>query len=143
MLSHANLGGGFSFYVTPDGFSHYGERKRQSREPAQQVEHEIVTYLDSDRFQSAYPGAYARWREAADLLWGADSGRELSTIGHKCREAIQEFATALVERHQPPEVETDKAKTRARLSAVVTLRRPQLGETRSDLLDALIDARVP
>ena len=137
VLSYADRGKGFSFYVTPHGFSHYGERKRQSREPAQQVEHEIVTYLDSARFQNAYPGAYARWREAADLLWGAESGRELSTIGHKCREAIQEFATALVERDQPADVNPDKAKTRDRLLAVVALRRPQLGEARSDLLDAL------
>jgi len=43
----------------------------------------------------------------------------------------------LVERHQPPAVKTNKAKTLDRLSAVVALRRPQLGKTRSDLLDAL------
>lgn len=135
--SYANTGKGFSFYVTPHGFSYYEERKREGSEPAQQVEQGIATYLDSGRFQVAYPDAYARWREAADLLWGADSERELSTIGHKCREAIQEFATALVERHQPPSVTTDKAMTRDRLSAVVNLRRPQLGEARSDLLDAL------
>ncbi len=135
--SYARKGKGFSFYVTPQGFSHYEERKREGGEPAQQVEQEIATYLDSDRFQGAYPGAYARWREAADLLWGAESQRELSTIGHKCREAIQEFVTALVERHQPPSVNPDKAMTRDRLSAVVKLRRPQLGEARSELLDAL------
>jgi len=80
------------------GFSYYEERKREGSEPARQVEQGIATYLDSGRFQVAYPDAYARWREAADLLWGADSERELSTIGHKCREAIQEFVTALVGR---------------------------------------------
>jgi hypothetical protein len=31
------------------------------------------------------------------LLWSANSDRELSTIGHKIREATQPFALALVE----------------------------------------------
>ncbi len=135
--NHADRGDGFSFYLTPQGFSHYEERKREGSAPAQQVEQTIVTYLESGPFQRAYPDAYARWRGAADLLWRADSESELSTIGHKCREAIQEFATALVERHRPPSVNPDKAMTRDRLSAVVDLRRPELGEARSDLLDAL------
>lgn len=127
----------FTFYVTPHGFAHYGESKRQAGEPAKQVQQDVGTYLAADRFRGAYPEAYARWQEAAELLWGEVSERELSTIGHKCREAVQEFATALVERHRPPSVNPDKTKTLDRLSSVLELCRPQLGETRSALLDAL------
>jgi hypothetical protein len=130
-------GRGFNFSIPPQALAYYEDLKRRSGEPVEQVEREVRVYLDSQRFRSAYPEAYARWREAADLLWGADSDRELSTIGHKCREAIQEFVTALIDRHEPPNVNPDKAKTRERLSAVLYMHRAALGEKRSALLDAL------
>jgi hypothetical protein len=132
-------GSGFNFFVPPDGYAYYEHLKRRSGEATRQVEQDIQHYLDAESFRAAYPDAYARWKEAADHLWSADSERELSTIGHKCREAIQEFATALVEKYQPPDVNPDKAKTRDRLSAVINLRRPDLGEARSELLDGLFD----
>jgi hypothetical protein len=130
---------GFNFYIPPGALEFYEELKRRAGEAVEQVEAEMRESLDSERFRAAYPEAYARWREAVDLLWGADSDRELSTIGHKCREAVQEFASALVERHNPPDVNPDKAMTRDRLSAVVNLRRAALGEKRSALLDAMFD----
>ena len=132
-------GSGFNFYISADAVQYYEYLRRQAGSAVEQVEAVMREYLDSDRFRSGYPAAYARWREAVELLWGADSERELSTIGHKCREAIQEFATALVDRHQPPSVNPDKAKTRDRISAVVNLRRAELGEARSALLDAMFD----
>jgi hypothetical protein len=132
-------GSGFNFYIPPQALTYYEELKRQAGEPVEQIEREIRVYLESDRFRTAYPQAYARWREAVDLLWGADSDRELSTIGHKCREAVQEFATVLVDRYQPPDVNPDKAKTRDRLSAVLDMRRAALGERRSALLDAMFE----
>jgi hypothetical protein len=130
-------GGGFNFFIPPHGLQYYEDLKRRSGEPASQIEDEVHKYLDAERFRSAYPVAYSRWKAAADLLWAADSERELSTIGHKCREAIQEFATALVEKYQPPDVNLDKAMTRERLSAVIDTRRAGLGMARSGLLDAL------
>src|SRR4029450_3827707 len=48
-------------------------------------------------------------------LWGADSEQQYTTIGHHCREAMQEFADALIKRHGPSNVEPDKAKTVARV----------------------------
>jgi len=71
------------------------------------------------------------------LLWGEDSEQELSTIGHKCREATQEFATALLELHGVQDATPDKAKTRDRFSAVVNSRRADLGERKLEILDAL------
>lgn len=44
-----------------------------------------------------------------------------------------------MDRHQPPSVNPDKARTRDRLSAVVNLRRAELGEARSALLDSMFD----
>jgi hypothetical protein len=132
-------GTGYNFYVPPDGFAYYEDLKRESGEPAIQIETEVTHYLDAEAFQAAYPDAYARWREAADLLWQTDSEQQLSTIGLKCRESVQAFATALIEKHGVPDANPDKAATRDRLSAVITARRPDLGEARSELLDALFN----
>jgi hypothetical protein len=137
VVNYHGTGTGFNFLIPPEALDYYEQLKRRSGEPVEQIEREVRVYLDSERFRSAYPEAYARWREAADLLWGADSDRELSTIGHKCREAIQEFVTVLVDRHQPSAVNPDKAMTRDRLSAVLNMHRAALGERRSALLDAL------
>lgn len=134
---HHSRGNGFSFFVPPDALSYYQQLKRRSGGPAEQVEAEVRQYLDADAFQQAFPVAHARWSEAADLLWAADSQGELSTIGHKCREAVQEFVTTLLERHAVADANPDKAKTRDRFSAVIESQRERLGDARSDLLDAL------
>lgn len=126
-----------SYVVTSQGYSLYAELQDRSGAPTQQVEETLMRYLDSDAFQRLYPEAHRKWAEAAGLLWRSDSQQQLTTIGHLCREAIQEFATALVERHQPPGVDQDKSRDINRIQAVVDQRRSQLGTTAA-LLDALV-----
>jgi hypothetical protein len=130
---------GDSFTIPPRSIAMYREWKGSHVEPTADVEAQITRYLDSQRFLARYPEAYARWREAAVLLWGEDSEQELSTIGHKCREAMQEFATALLALHGVQDANPDKAKTRDRFSAVVNTRRDALGDAKSAVLDALFD----
>jgi len=130
--------GGLTFYVAPEGFAHYEERKRQAGDPAQQVEKEIAKYLEASPFRAVYPAAYAKWAEAAELLWGSDSERQLTTIGHLTREAVQEFATALIERHQPPGAPPEPIKTVARLRALIEQQRSALGKGQVAALDALV-----
>lgn len=125
------------FDVSPLGFQLYEELQRRSAAPAQQVEEELMRYLDRDAFQRAHPAAHRKWSEAAERLWASDSQQQLTMIGHLCREAIQEFATSLVERHQPPGVDQDKAHDIIRLQAVLDQHRSQLGTTAA-LLDALV-----
>lgn len=132
-----SAGSGFNFTIAPFGVSVYEELRRQTGGPTQQIEGDIVRYLDAEQFQRAFPDAYARWKEASDLLWGANSERELSTIGHKCREAVQAFATALLERHEVTDVNPDPAMTRDRLSAVLKTKHAGLGDKHRALLDAL------
>ena len=60
-------------------------------------------------------------------------------IGHELREAMQRFATELVEAHEPPDVDTDPAHTKKRLAAVVALHQDRLGERRAAMLLALLD----
>jgi hypothetical protein len=137
ITSYHTTGHGFNCFVTPPGFTFYEDLRRMSGTAPEQLESDVIRYLEADEFQAAYPTAFARWREAADLLWGADSERELSTIGHKCREAVQEFATALVEADEVGDANSDKTKTRDRLSAVLKARHEALAERHRALLDAL------
>src|SRR4051794_20971017 len=90
-------------------------------------------------FREAFPNSFARWREAETLLQSAHSERELTTIGHKAREALQEFAPELGARHEPLAVNGNPALVKRRLGAVIAKLRPQLGEARAALLEALGD----
>ncbi|HEY3944475.1 MAG TPA: hypothetical protein VGL78_04540 [Solirubrobacteraceae bacterium] len=133
-----NDNGGIStFILTPEAFDYYSELRSQSDDQAAQVEGEILRYLNGADFESRYPRAFTRWREAAVLLWQADESDELSTIGHKCREAVQDFVTELLKREGITPNNPDPARTRDRFSDVLACRRDDLGERKADLLDAL------
>jgi hypothetical protein len=127
------------FDVTPQGYAFYDEMKRRVGGSGQRLEMEVRQYLDSPDFQRRYPTAFGKWAQAEVLLWGTDSEQQLTTIGHICREAIQEFATALVNRFQPPDAATDKAKDINRIKAVLDQQREKLGERERKLLEALLD----
>jgi hypothetical protein len=124
------------FCVTPEGFAYCGEIMRRCGEPVQRIQLSVREYVQSSAFQSRYRSAYAKWAEAENLLWGDDSEKALTTIGHILREAMQEFATALVERFQPPDVEADKARTVSRIRAVLSA--CKLGNNLRAFLDALL-----
>ena len=55
------------------------------------LENDMRNYLDAARFKGSYQVAWEKWEGAAKLLWSSDSERQLTTIGHVCREAIREF----------------------------------------------------
>lgn len=130
------VGGDVEFTIAPEAFA-FAEQEGALR-PMQRVEESVVRYLDEAEFKTRYPSAYQRWQEAANLLWGDSSADELTTIGHKTREAVQEFATALVDHAMVEEVDADPAHTVARLRSVIDANRGQLGDARHHLLDALL-----
>lgn len=127
-----------SFDVTPRGFAYYEYLKQQISEPAQKIETITKGYLNLPEFKEKYPAAYQKWSDAEQMLWNSDSERQLTTIGHLCREAIQQFATALVNKHQPPNVDVDITHTIARIRAVLNLKAKQLGGAEKAFLDALL-----
>jgi hypothetical protein len=127
------------FDITPTGFAVYEAIKQRSGAPVLQLEEEMRHYLDADVFQTRYPRAYRKWLEATDKLWSSDSEEQLKTVGHLCREAIQEFATALVERHKPTEVDRDKAHDINRIQAVLDQNAARHGTRVSDFLEALLN----
>jgi hypothetical protein len=126
-----------SFTVAPEAHSLLADLAGQR--PLAQIQDEIVDrYIDESSFRERYPEAYERWTEAAKLLWSQDPDAELTTIGHKAREAAQAFATALVDREDVEGVDANPAHTVARLKAVMERHKERLGKARHGLLDALV-----
>lgn len=126
----------YSFTVSPEAYEQLAALDEQ--EPLARVPTEVTGYVETPLFRARYPLAYQRWKEAADLLWGPTAETELTTIGHKTREAVQEFTSVLVHTHDIPSAPVDPTKTVARLRAVVDAQRERLGEARHHLLDALV-----
>jgi hypothetical protein len=124
--------------VLPLGYAYYEYMKRQAGQPLENVENSVRSYLMSESFRQKYPVAYQKWSEAEDMLWGSDSERQLTTIGHLCREATQEFANHLVEQHNLINAPEDKASTVARMRAVLNHRKDSLGDKETAFLDALL-----
>jgi hypothetical protein len=126
------------FDVTSLGFRYYAHLKEGVGTPIQTIESEIRRYIDGRQMSSQHPISLSKWREAEELLWGADSESQFTTIGHLCREAIQEFAQELARRLEVTIDDASKAKTVATMRAVLNARRPTLGDSHAAFLDALL-----
>lgn len=125
-----------NFTITPLGRRYYAEAKRQSGEAVETIEVHIQRFLQADDFQDSFPGAYQRWRQAADDLWGAEDEGQFTQIGHICREAMQAFAANLADKGGGADVPADPAKTVARIRTVLAA--SDLGDSHADFLDALL-----
>lgn len=124
------------YHISPAGFEHYQTLKADG-DAVQHQEETVRRYLASDHFQSRHPAAFQKWNEAEALLWGDDSQRSLTLIGHLCREALQEFAAAL--KAAPVEgASAAPAMTVTRIRAAIASKRPALGPKHAALLDALL-----
>jgi len=122
------------FDITQRGVEYYGYLRRQAGVPLQRVEQAVRSYLDADYFRRQYPVALQKWSQAEERLWISDYERELTAIGHFCREALQDFAAALVTRFQPVESPSDHTKTVARIRAVLDQQSTRLGKATKELL---------
>ncbi len=133
--------GSINFSITPLGFKYSQWLREVSGEPVQRVTDETRTYLASEAFRSRYPVVYEKWAQAEAALWGEDSASQLTTIGHLCREALQEFTSVIVEQVKPPNLNSEKTMTVARMRAVLDHLAGQLGTTEKPFLDALLAYR--
>ena len=131
--------GSCDLHITSDGYAHHAAMRQREGEPADRIEGEVRRLLDAERFRGAYPEAYRLWAEAEALLWDDASERNLSTIGLKLRETMQEFAAALIASYGPEDADPRPQATKNRIRAVIDQHRSLLGERRSYLLAALVD----
>jgi hypothetical protein len=126
--------GANSYAVTNRGFEYVA----RATTPASVVE-EAVT-LVTTRLPKEFDTAHGLIDAAAKKLPLAKTENDFSEIGHKCREALQEFAAVLYAQQIPPDEQTvlPKDKTVEHIRAVLEHWKPKLGETTTSLLDAIL-----
>lgn len=108
----------FNFVIPPLAFKYYDYLKNQEGNPVQQVEREVLSYLSSESFCQYHPVAKNKLDKAIELLWNDNSQQNLTTIGHLCREAMQEFTTTLANKLGFALAEKDLAKTKNRMTEI-------------------------
>lgn len=126
--------GDLCFYVTNRGM-----RCSRLSEPTTLAEQRIRAV--EERLPEAYRLAQRLLDEAAAKLSKARDEHEWSEVGHKCREAMQEFAAVLYDRWVPAERQmvADTEKTINRIKAVVGVWKTDAGQRTSEFLDALVE----
>ncbi len=114
------------------------EVTRMEVDPFERVVTEAKSALGSEGFARAYPKAFRPWADAEALLWRDDASAQLTTIGHKVREAAQEFATAMVAQFGADESRASTAsQVEIRLGSVIAKHRERLGADRRKVLEGL------
>jgi hypothetical protein len=127
-----------TYFVTNAGIQRYEKIKRAQGQPIERVQHQVRNYFNGERFNSRHPGAFKKWQEAEELLWKDGSEGAFTTIGHLCREAMQEFGTSLLRHQHITPRETDPAKIVDRIRQFLDARKPESGASHAAFLDALL-----
>jgi hypothetical protein len=133
-----NSDGGGQFTIAQEGFDYYEHLRGRPSDPADAIEEEVRRYLDT-KFAGRFPEARDRLRAAEEMLWKAKPEDDFTTIGHKLREAIQQFATKMLELHPVEGADPDAAKTKNRLAGVISVNRARLGDRKAAVLSALLE----
>ncbi len=126
-----------TFYLKPAGLQYYRELKTTSL-PAEAVEKEIRGHLSSDKFKKVFLKAFEKWSQGESLLWESESEKQFTMIGHLCREAMQEFADALIQMHETARNIQEKTKDISRIAAVLEQMATSLGSKETDFLKQLL-----
>jgi hypothetical protein len=82
----------------------------------QSISRLIHDFIDEETFRHRYPAAYGKWRGALELFL-ASPQRQVTRIGHDCREALMAFAHEAVDAHRV-EVDAEAPETVKKLRAV-------------------------
>ncbi len=121
-LLHMSYGskGDKLFTVLPQGIKVY-EQKKVSSPAIKELLAEPKEFISTHEFKKVHGTASAKWEQAARLLWNADSMEQLTTIGHLCREALQEFTTSLAHEKKVDLSSIEPAKTVSRLKYIIDI----------------------
>jgi hypothetical protein len=125
--------------VTREGFAYYDALMRGTKGPIEAVEANFVNYLGTEDFARRHRESFGKWKEAADELWGEDTERRMTSIGHHVREAMILFAAELIDHYGVTDANPNPDKTIDRLRAVITKAAPKLGEKERPMLGALVE----
>jgi hypothetical protein len=124
--------------VLPLASKYYEYLKGQVTQPTENLTGAIRSYLDGENFRQRHPNAYQKWLDAEVLLWKSDSESQLTTIGHFCREAFQEFAASCIQHKKIQGFDSNPANVISRVRTVLDAHSANLGKTEKPFLDALL-----
>lgn len=120
LINVSSSGGGtLLFDVSPFGFKFYGDMKLKIEQPIERIESHTIHFLERDGFQGRFPVAFSKWKEAEKLLWCEDVKTNLSTIGHLCREALQEYSEVVSKRFGGETSDVPKDKTKVKIDVAI------------------------
>lgn len=125
----------FSFTLTSLGFQYYEFIKDKSINPIERIQKEILSFINIPSFEQRYQKAFLKWKESEKLLWSTNTEINLSTVGHLCREALQEFLEILIIRHQLEKEYPEKDKTKGRVKALINNKKSTSSDTIIKLLE--------
>lgn len=113
------------------------EIAREDGDPFERMSSQAQRFLGAGGFAEAYPDAYGFWKDAIALLFDEGADAEASTIGHKAREGMEAFATAMIERFGADDPVSDVKRVKQRLGAVIAHNRMQMSTTERAVLEDL------
>jgi hypothetical protein len=121
-LLHMDYGssGSKRYIISPIGYKYYDWLMKQQGKPVERIEKQTFRYLEFEDFRKAYPDAYRKVKQAEEMLWSADKEEQFTTIGHLCREAVQDFADSLYKDVMGVEYDGPKTQTNNRIETVIT-----------------------
>jgi hypothetical protein len=133
-LSRPSMG---SFIVLPSAIQYHDKVLLDRGTPVTRTEERVLRLLQSDPFQRHFGAAYEKWVQAEELLADAGDAHQLTTIGHLCREAMQEFADILIaDVETAPAAKPDKAQTINRVAAFLNSKQGSASEAHLAILKA-------
>lgn len=126
------------FTLRPISYIYYEWLMKQQGKPVERIEKSVLKYIELDAFKTTYIEAYKKLKLAEEKLWESDSQEHFTTIGHNCREAMQEFADKLYEGVFGNESVDPKPSTVKRLREIIEIKGAEKGETVKPFLEALL-----
>jgi hypothetical protein len=118
---------------------HGRDQARANTEPFAHIMAENRRLIASNKFAEAFPKVFEPWADAEKLLFAEDTEVQLTTVGHKIREAAQAFATAMIDNFGADEPPSEVKLVKKRLGAVIAHNRSMLGDAQRLFLEALGD----
>jgi len=112
--------GGKRYTISPVGYQYYDWLMKQQGKPVERIEKQTFRYLEFEDFRKAYPEAYRKIKQAEEMIWAADKEEQFTTIGHLCREAVQDFADDLYTKVTGTAYDGPKTQTHNRIEALIT-----------------------
>ncbi len=104
--------------LTKKGLLKYEELNNIIKTPIIMISNYLKDFLTKGDLQQKYPKAFNKWAEADKLLWMKKED-ENTTIGHKCRECLQEFASELIIKLEIENADDDIKHVKNRLKSVL------------------------